>query len=44
MELILADIESLTKRITTEAKNARKDKDLAAKLLTLEKALELLES
>lgn len=44
MELILADIESLTKRIANEAKNARKDKDLATKLMTLEKALELLES
>ncbi len=44
MELILADIETLTKRIASDSKKARKEKDLAAKLITLEKALELLES
>ena len=35
MELIIADIESLTKRITGEAKKARSDKDIAEKLKTL---------
>lgn len=43
-ELILADIETLTKRIVSEAKKARSDKDIALKLVTLEKALEYLES
>jgi len=44
MELIIADIESLTKKIAWDAKKARSDKDIAAKLVTLEKALEILEA
>lgn len=40
MELILADIESLQKRIASDAKKARADKSIAEKLQTLEKALE----
>ncbi|MCD5375447.1 redox-regulated ATPase YchF [Candidatus Gracilibacteria bacterium] len=44
MELIIADIESLTKKIAGDAKKARSDKDIAAKLVTLEKALEILEA
>ncbi len=44
MELIIADIESLTKRIQSDAKKARSDKDIAEKLQTLEKALEILEA
>jgi len=44
MELIIADIESLTKRIASDAKKARSDKDLKEKLVTLEKALEWLEA
>lgn len=43
-ELILADIETLTKRIAADAKKARSDKDIAEKLQTLEKALEGLEA
>lgn len=43
MELILADIESLTKRIAGDTKKARSDKDIAAKIVTLQKALEILE-
>lgn len=39
-ELIIADIETLTKRIASDAKKARNDKDIAEKLQTLEKALE----
>lgn len=44
MELIIADIETLTKRIAGDAKKARSDKDIAEKLVTLEKALEWLEA
>lgn len=44
MELIIADIETVTKRIAADAKKARADKDIAAKLVTLEKALEMLEA
>lgn len=44
MELIIADIETLTKRIQSDAKKARSDKDIAEKLVTLEKALEWLET
>ncbi len=44
MELIIADIESLTKRIASDAKKARSDKEVAEKLQTLEKALEMLEA
>ena len=44
MELILADIESLTKKIASDTTKARKDKDLANKLTTLQRALELLEA
>ena len=43
-ELIIADIESLTKRIAWDAKKARSDRDLAEKLKTYEKALEWLEA
>jgi len=43
-ELILADIETLTKRIASDAKKARSDKDIAEKLKVLETALEWLES
>ncbi len=43
-ELIIADIETLTKRIASDAKKARNDKDIAEKLQTLEKALEWLEA
>ncbi|MDA9129139.1 redox-regulated ATPase YchF [Candidatus Gracilibacteria bacterium] len=43
-ELIIADIETLTKRIASDAKKARSDKDLAEKLKTLEKVLEKLEA
>ena len=42
-ELIIADIETLTKRIAGDAKKARSDKDIAEKLKTLEKVLEKLE-
>jgi GTP-binding protein YchF len=44
MELIIADIESLTKKIAGDTKKARSDKDLATKLVTLEKAMKLLEA
>jgi len=44
MELIIADIESVTKRIAGDAKKARSDKDIKDKLVTLEKALEWLEA
>lgn len=43
-ELIIADIETVTKRIAADAKKARADKDIAEKLKTLEIALEWLES
>ena len=43
-ELIIADIETLTKRIAGDAKKARSDKDIAEKLKTLEKVLEKLET
>ena len=43
-ELIIADIETLTKRIASDAKKARSDKDIAEKLKTLEKVLEKLEA
>ncbi len=43
-ELIIADLETLTKRIQNEAKKARSDKDLLEKVKTLELALEWLES
>ncbi len=43
-ELIIADIETLTKRIAGDAKKARSDKDIAEKLQTLEKVLEKLEA
>ncbi len=43
-ELILADIETVTKRIANDAKKARSDKAIAEKLKTLEQALEWLES
>lgn len=43
-ELIIADIETITKRILSEAKKARSDKDLLEKVKTLEIALEWLES
>jgi len=39
-ELIIADLETLTKRIQNEAKKARSDKDLLEKVKTLELALE----
>lgn len=39
-ELIIADVETLTKRIAGDAKKARSDKDIAEKLKTLERALE----
>lgn len=44
MELILADIETLQKRIAADAKKARADKSIAEKLKTLETALEWLEN
>ena len=44
MELIIADIETISKRIASDAKKARSDKDIAEKLKTLEKALEMLEA
>ncbi len=44
MELVIADIETVTKRIQSDAKKARADKDIAEKLKTLEKALEMLEA
>lgn len=44
MELIIADIETLTKRINSDLKKARSDKDLAEKTKTLEKALQILEN
>jgi len=44
MELIIADIETVSKRIASDAKKARSDKDIAEKLKTLEKALEMLEA
>lgn len=43
-ELIIADVESLTKRIASDAKKARSDKEVAEKLVVLEKALEGLEA
>jgi len=43
-ELILADIETVQKRIASDAKKARSDKEIAAKLQTLEKVLEELEA
>lgn len=43
-ELILADIETLTKKIANESKKARSDKELLAKVQSLEKVLEWLES
>jgi len=42
-ELMLADIETLQKRIGNDARKARSDKEIAVKLETLEKALESLE-
>jgi len=39
-ELMLADIETLQKKIISESKKARSDKELLAKLQTLEKVLE----
>jgi hypothetical protein len=39
-ELIIADLETLTKRIISESKKARSDKDLLEKVKTLEIALE----
>jgi len=39
-ELMLADIETLQKKIANEAKKARSDKELLAKVQTLEKVLE----
>lgn len=42
-ELILADLESVQKRIASDAKKARADKDIAEKLKTLEIAQEGLE-
>lgn len=42
-ELMIADIETLTKRIASDSKKARSDKDIAAKLITLQKALRELE-
>ena len=39
-ELIIADVEALTKRIAGDAKKARSDKGIAEKLKTLERALE----
>jgi len=44
MELIIADIETISKRIASDTKKARSDKDIAEKLKTLEKALEMLEA
>lgn len=44
MELIIADIESLTKKIVADTKKARSDKDIAEKIKTLQKALEMLEA
>jgi len=43
-ELIIADIETLAKRIASDAKKARSDKDIVEKLKTLEKVLEKLEA
>ncbi|MCH8518695.1 redox-regulated ATPase YchF [Candidatus Gracilibacteria bacterium] len=43
-ELMLADIETLQKKIVSEAKKARSDKELLAKVETLQKVLEGLES
>lgn len=43
-ELMLADIETLQKKIVSEAKKARSDKELLAKVETLQKVLEWLES
>lgn len=43
-ELILADIETLTKRIIGESKKARADKEIASKVETLQKVLGELES
>lgn len=42
-ELILADIESLEKRISKDTKKAKKEKDIAAAMVTYEKVLEALE-
>jgi len=39
-ELIIADIETTTKRIQSESKKARSDKELLEKVKTLELALE----
>ena len=43
-ELILADIETLTKKIANDARKAKADKEIAMKLETLETVLEKLES
>jgi GTP-binding protein YchF len=43
-ELILADLETVQKRIASDAKKARSDKDIAEKLKTLEKVQESLET
>ncbi|NDK09606.1 redox-regulated ATPase YchF [Candidatus Gracilibacteria bacterium] len=43
-ELIIADIETTTKRIQSESKKARSDKELLEKVKTLELALEGLEA
>ncbi len=43
-ELMLADIETLTKKIASDTKKARSDAKIAEKLTTLESALEMLES
>jgi len=42
-ELILADIETLTKKIANDSRKAKSDKDLATKVITLQKVLEELE-
>lgn len=39
-ELMLADIETLQKKIPNEAKKARSDKELLAKVATLQKVLD----
>lgn len=43
-ELILADIESIEKRIAKDAKKARKEKDIAESIKTYEKVMEGLEA
>jgi len=43
MELIIADIETVSKRISSDSKKARSDKEIAEKIKTLEKAQKLLE-